>query len=70
MRPRKVAENESAPWGNVSKSIPNPPGGRRLRSSVTKTRVRTMSRLTVARIPVGSQSPWNSTPGASPGTAR
>src|SRR5580693_7656732 len=70
MSPRKVAEKLRKMWGKALYMAPNRPGGSTSASSATNTFSSAMSRLTVARIPIGSQSPGNDTPGASLGIWR
>src|SRR5580693_5244141 len=65
MRPRKVAEKLRKRWGKTLYIAPNRPGGSTSASSGTNTSWSNMSRLTVARIPIGSHSPGKDTPGAS-----
>src|SRR6266480_2691677 len=57
MTPRKVAEKLRKRWGKALYIAPNRPGGSTSASSGTNTLSSTMSRLTVARIPIGSQAP-------------
>ena len=65
MRPRKVAQKvRGESWGKALYMAPNRPGGNTSPSSGTNTSWSSMSRLTVPRIPIGSQSPGKDTPGA------
>ena len=71
MIPRKVAEKVNGErCGKALYMAPKRPGGNTSPSSGTKTSLRTMSRLTVPRMPMGSHSPGKLTPGASFGTLR
>ena len=70
MSPRKVAEKLRKRWGKALYMAPNRPGGSTSASSATNTFSSNMSRLTVARIPIGSQSPGKDTPGMSLGIRR
>jgi hypothetical protein len=66
MRPMKVAQKvRGERCGKALYMAPNTPGGSTSPSSGTNTSCSSMSRLTVARMPIASQSPGNETPGAS-----